>query len=122
VTDPIRPQPPIALFEGTSYQGIFGSLDDLLGYVEAIDVRNDEYRVYDARGQELVLTAESDAAAVRAATSPEDPDPDRLRAQLAEAVRYLGQGGSGLIDVDLDLPALLRAIWRFEHPKRPYPD
>ena len=119
--DAIPPQSPIALFEGTSYQGIFGSLDDLLNYLEAIDVRDGVYSVYDALGREIVLAAESDSAAVRAAISPADPDPDLLRAQLTEAVRDFGPTRLGLIDADLDLPALLRAVWRFAHPKWPYP-
>jgi hypothetical protein len=121
VTDPSEAAAPISLLEGDAFQLLFGSIEDLIGYVEAIDVWNHEFNVYDAHGRELVLEAESDIGPVHVAISQADPDPVRLRERLADAVRTIGPTRFGLIDADVDLPALLRALWASSYPRRPFP-
>ena len=115
---------PIVLFNAQDdhdYGPLFGTLDELLGYVEAVDVWNHEFTVFDATGKEVVLVAESDIGPVSASISPSTPRPEEVRLRLAESVRQVGAVRYGLIDADVDLPALLRALWKREHPKRPYP-
>ena len=60
------PTAPLVLLEERSYQGIYGSVDELIGDIEAIDVQNDRCPVFDAEGRHLVLTAESDDGPITA--------------------------------------------------------
>jgi hypothetical protein len=118
VTD--SPTPPLVLFEGSSYQLMFASIQALLDWVEAIDVRNDEFTVFDGRGRHIQLAADSDEAPVTS-TVVATGDPDELRNRLADLVRAEGTIRFGLIDADLALAPLLQVVWRREHPHRPYP-
>ena len=115
------PIAPLVLFEARSYQRIFGSLRALLDYVEAIDVRNDEYTVFDGRARRVRLAADSDDGPVTAELVSPVGDRDELRDRLADLVREDGPVRYGLIDADEGLDGLLRAVWRLEHPRRPYP-
>ena len=45
---------------------IFRNIDSLLGYVEAIDVRNNEYLTFTTDGRKITLSAEEDYAPVSA--------------------------------------------------------
>jgi hypothetical protein len=119
VTD--TPIPPLVLFEGSSYQLMFASMQALLDYVEAIDVRNDEYIVFDGHARRVQVAADSDDGPVTAAVLVTNGDSDELRNRLADLVRAEGPVRFGLIDADLGLDHLLRAVWRRDHPHRPYP-
>jgi hypothetical protein len=112
-------RPPLVLLERRSYEGIFGSVADLMGYVEPIDVRNGEFTVFDADGQEVILTAESDDGPV-SATRGTMSRPDDLRVILAESMRPQAVK-LGLVDTDLALGDLLRVAWLQEHPRAPFP-
>ena len=112
------PKPPLVLLEG-SYQLMFGSLDELLGWVEAIDVRNGEYIVLDRDGRVIELSAESDDGPVHSRAT-DNVNAAKLEAALREAVtgravRY------GLIDADIGLQGMLEALWRVERPGTPFP-
>jgi hypothetical protein len=108
----------MVLLEG-SYQRMFGSIDELTSWVEAIDVRAGEYLVLDRIGRVIALTAESDTSPVDAAAT-DDVSPGRLEQALRDAVAN-SPGRWGLIDADVGLDALLHAIWRTEYPKRAFP-
>jgi hypothetical protein len=112
------PAPPIVLLED-SYQRMFGSLDELIAYVEAIDVRDGIYTVIDAGGQVIALSADSDSAPVRARLTDEFAA-IRLEHALREVVAP-NPGRWGLIDAGVGLDGLLRALWRAEFPKRAFP-
>jgi hypothetical protein len=116
------PIPPLVLFEDLSYQLIFGSLRALLDHVEAIDVRNDEFTVFDRHARRVQLAADSDDGPVTAELVSPVGDGDALRDRLADLVRQGGPAKYSLIDADLELDGLLRAVWRREHPRRPYPE
>ena len=80
------PTAPLVLLEERSYQGIYGSVDELIGDIEAIDVQNDRCPVFDAEGRHLVLTAESDDGPITAILDS-DRRPEDLRAILADNLR-----------------------------------
>jgi hypothetical protein len=50
----MQPNPPIFVIEGLDIR-VYQSLEDALGALEAIDVRNNEYSVYDGDGRRLEL-------------------------------------------------------------------
>lgn len=110
---------PLVLLEGQTYGHILGSMQELLDYVEAIDVWNGEFTVFDAEGQEVVLAAESDVGPVTA-TIGSKRKPEELRAILADYLRPVAVK-FGLVDTDLELASLLRVLWRGQYPRRPYP-
>jgi hypothetical protein len=113
-----RALPPVVLLEG-SYQRMFGSMDELIRWVEAIDVRSGEYTVLDRSGRVIALTAESDSSPVHAAAT-DDVATDRLEQALRDAVSN-SPGRWRLIHADVGLDALVQAIWRTEYPKRAFP-
>jgi hypothetical protein len=112
------PTPPIVLLED-SYQRMFGSLDELLAYVEPIDVRDNVYTVIDGGGQVIALSADSDSAPVAARLTDEFAA-RRLEDALREVVAP-NPARWGLIDAAVGLDGLLRALWRAEFPKRAFP-
>lgn len=52
------PRLPLVLLEGGSFQGIYGSVDDLVAPVEGYDVRAGAITVLDADGREIVLSTD----------------------------------------------------------------
>jgi len=83
---------------------VFETLDDTIRSMEAIDVRNGEYIVFDAGGLQLELSAVLpkfwDPCAVGAVVvGPNgEPRPDDLRRRLRTE---LGRRGFGVQDVDI---------------------
>src|SRR5690242_803408 len=104
-----RPVLPVVLLEGSTYQRIFGSMEELTSWVEPIDVRAGEYTVLDRRGRVIALSAESDTSPVHAAAT-DDLATDRLE-QALRAAAADSPGRWGLIDADVGLDALIDAIW-----------
>ena len=117
----VAPTPPLVVFEGPSYQNIFGSVQALLEWVEAIDVRNDEYTVFDGDARRVRLAAEADDGPVTAELASAVGDRDELRALLADLVRQQGQSQFSHVDADVGLDGLLQAVWQREHSRRPFP-
>lgn len=67
-------RPPFILIEDGTDQGILASLEELTSYVEAIDVRDGIFRVYDPAGRIIALRAVTDVSEVTAvATRPRYP-------------------------------------------------
>jgi hypothetical protein len=114
------PRAPIVLLEGGSWQGIYGSLDELVGDIEGYDVRAGDLTVLDADGLIIRLSTEANWGAPIVA----DVSDENRKNELERALRALVADNSvqwGLIDSDVNLDALLLAIWRREHPDAPYP-
>jgi hypothetical protein len=118
--DHLTSVPPIVLVERGGYQGMYGSIVELLEDVEAIDVMNGEYTVYDAKGRLIALSADSPVAKVSASPTA-DLRPHDLDRILARAAENIGSVRLRVVDADLRSAELLAAIWRFEHEPRPFP-
>jgi hypothetical protein len=98
----------------------FESVGTLLNYIEAIDVRDGNLDAFDAQGRQIELTADSDKGPINWAIRQER-FPAELEELLAATIRRLGPMRLGLIDADLRLDGLLRALWRLDHRSEPYP-
>lgn len=112
-------RPPVGPPIGSDAQ-TFESMERLLNYIEAIDVRDCTLEAFDAEGRPISLSAESDDGPISWRLRDERYTAE-LEYSLAEQIRSIGPARLGLIDADLDLDGLLRALWRFEHPAMPYP-
>ena len=76
---------------------IFGSLEKAESYLEAIDVRNDEYVVYDSEGRLLRAAADSDFGPVRIAEAENAPThQEQLRRALISYLRAVSSRESDL--------------------------
>ena len=100
---------PFVLVEGLDVI-LFASLDVLTGWVEAQDVRDGVYEVFDATGQEVILAAESDMSPVTASSG--EPAADRLRARLTRHLNSVGTERVEFGDVDLATVSLAWMIRR----------
>jgi hypothetical protein len=109
----------LVLLEGQSHQGVFPSTAALLHHVEAIDVSDGAYTVFDATGRRMMLEAAPDRGPVTVAIAAE-VEPSVLQAALADAVSAIGPARVGVAS-DADLDDLVRAVWRFEYPRLSFP-
>jgi hypothetical protein len=110
---------PFVLVEGHDVQS-FPSLDALVSWVEAQDVRDGVYEAFDGEGTAIELTAESDVGPV--AAGPGAHAADRLKAVLVDFVTSVGPAQIGVAELDLatvDLAWLLRLIKVFRAGGRP---
>jgi hypothetical protein len=87
-----EPQPPFVLLE-PGYLMAFERLDDLLGYVEPMDVQRGRYEVMDSTGRIVRLSARSGGIAADCTATA---DPDRLRAAVLDFICRVGPGRLGL--------------------------
>src|SRR5688572_16209632 len=86
----VQPVPPLVLLEQMNYQGIFPSALALLNHVEAIDVRDGIYTVFDATGRRVLLEAATDTRPLVLAGLALENEPDTLRAALPDTLRRTG--------------------------------
>ena len=111
--------PPITFVdEGGGTGPLFASAEDLADYLEWPDQFDGPAEAYDADRRHLVLALDA-AGRLEVSIGPTF-DREALEARLREIVgdrtiRF------GLLDADVDLDVLLRALWRWESGKRPYP-
>lgn len=105
--------------EGGGVGPLFASIDELIGYLEwPVQFQDESAEAYDSAGRRLTLVVEDGRVVVSV-----DPtfDPTRLETLLRPLVseqplRF------GLLDADVDLDTLLRALWpRARWGKGPYP-
>ena len=93
---------------GNSDIDVYDSVGDMTAHLEAIDVLNDEFEVFDSSGQRLDLAAESDYGPIRVLEpSSVEPHCDRLRVLLREAAwalgpERIGHSRSELLSMSLD--------------------
>src|SRR6266508_5841523 len=92
----------------------FDSVATLLNYIEAIDVRDGNLDAFDAEGRRIELAADDDKGPINWAIRQEGY-PAELEELLAATVRRMGPMRLGLLDADLSLDGLLRALWRMDH-------
>jgi hypothetical protein len=81
--------------------------------LEAIDVRNDEYEVFDSRGNRLAIAAEGER--VRIWLDPRSqPAPEELADRLRRFISRVGPDRIGIDDAEAaTLDQLVRALARF---------
>lgn len=91
--------------------------------MEAIDVRNGLYEVFDSVGNRLALTLDGEYVAIQL-----DPvvshEPEELTRRLADHVAHIGSERVGLPNPEgASLPELVEALVRFEraHDQRNWP-
>ena len=106
-----RPVPPIALLgDGEWIDRLFASADDVAEYLEwPAQFDGEPAEAYDANGRRLTVTIQPESGALSVDISA-PADPARLEAMLRDIaadrpIRF------GLLDADVDLPVLLRALW-----------
>jgi hypothetical protein len=110
---------PVVLVEGADVN-VFASIGSLLGYVEAIDVRDGVFQAFDATGRAIQLAATSDRGPVTY-TLGTVPEPELLRGLLAKAAKAYPQGRLDLNPEQLDgasLDELLTALLPKPSPRR----
>jgi hypothetical protein len=111
--------PPFVLVEGHDLL-LFPSLDALVNWVEAQDVRDGVFEAFDGQGRAIDLTADSDEGPVVA--SPGAHAADRLKVVLAEFVAEVGPLQIEAAAEDLttvDLAWLLRSVTVYLEGGRP---
>jgi hypothetical protein len=102
--------PPIAFVdEGGGIGPLFRSVDDLIVYLEWPDqFQDEEAEAYDASGRHLTLTVEHDGRVVLSI----DRLSDRERFEsLLRSVARDRPFRFGLLDADVEVDTLLRALW-----------
>ena len=109
--DEVDPSPPIVFVdEGGGVGPLFESVDSLIEYLEWPDQYDGEpAHGYDSRGRRLTLLAESSTGSVAVSISPE-ADAEALETLLRPIVRERTVK-YGLLDADVELDTLLRALW-----------
>ena len=110
-------KPPIVVDEGGDAY-VFETVEDAALSMEAVDVRNGEYMVYDCEGAVLRAHAASIDSPVEVGLPPEPAcEPSRLRAVLADFIRRVGLDRFGISDQELQqagLSSLIGAAQRFQ--------
>jgi len=115
----LEPAEPVVLEDGGDVI-VFATIKKLIGYVEAIDVRDGIFEVWDATGRRILLAAASDRAPVTYAVGP-DSDVEHLREILVRRARHPQIARTLPPAVHLDtvsLPDLLRILVPKERPPR----
>jgi hypothetical protein len=114
-------QPPIVFIDENGDVGpLFASIGDLVGYLEWPEQFDDPRVAYDAGGRRIDIRCESNRGPVVVAVSP-DRHPDELAGRLRPLVRDRPVA-FGLIDADVDIDVLLRALWpRMRYGRGPFP-
>jgi hypothetical protein len=118
-----EPRPPIVYVdEGGGVDTLFSSVADLLEYLEwPVQYDGDPAEAYDALGRRVVISCRSEQGPIDVTVSRE-AHPQKL-AEMLRAVARRQPVRYGLIDADVDLDVLLRALWpTWRYAKRPYPD
>ncbi len=112
-----EPVGPVVLDErGDTY--VFRSIRDLVGYVEAIDVRDGIFEAFDAADRPILLAAASDRSPVTYSLGSA-ADPERLRGILVRYARHPRIAAtlpSSLVVEDASLENLLAALSPREQP------
>jgi hypothetical protein len=118
----MEPSPPLILLEAAEgpQEGpprggdprLVGSVDELIGAVEAPDIRAGIVHAFDAAGHRLRLQADGDTGPITATLLPGEY-PDELRDTLAAAIRS-SPHLYPFIDPGSALAGLVAALWRQE--------
>lgn len=72
---------------------LFSTMKHLIMYVEAIDVRNDEYSCFSSEGHQVVLSAESDYGPVSATIASRPGHRDEALSILRAYLHWLASNG-----------------------------
>ena len=89
-------QPPIIVVEGGDIDA-FPTLADALGSVEAMDVRDGLFSVFDSTGRRLILNAVTDQDPVELVRVEADPASEtELRTRLVEFLAQFDDRGPGI--------------------------
>jgi hypothetical protein len=100
----LEPAEPVVLDERGDV-AVFASIRDLVGYVEATDVRDGIYRAFDASGRPILLAAASDRARVTYTVGPH-ADPGHLRDILVRFAKRSNVVSTLSPKIELDLASL----------------
>jgi hypothetical protein len=113
---------PIIVVSDDSSVQLFPDVDRAVRPMEAIDVLNGEYRVFDADGLRLVLRASSDDGPIEIREAPgHQPEPATLRQLLRAHLRRVRDVRPALVEIGpdeldaLDLPGLVALVATTEH-------
>lgn len=106
------PIPPIVSDENGDIN-LYPSVEDAEQYMEAIDVRDGVYEVFDSIGNRLAVSAEGET--VRIGLDPQQsPDPEELASRLRGRAIRIGADRVGLADpATAPLAELVNALARF---------
>lgn len=122
MSEPVNPQPPIVFIDENGDVGpMFASVDELIEYLEWPEQADGETAdAFDSRGRHILLRAEPDHGPVNV-TLAEDEQPEILASRL-RALIHDRPFSVGLLDADVSLDVLLRAVWpRLRYGKAEYP-
>lgn len=112
--------PPI-IVDGDGDFAVHATIDDAISSVEAIDVADGLYEVFDSNGYRLQIAAHGERVSIQLDTASQ-PDPNGLARRARAHIELLG---AGRVDVerpeDAALPVLLDALLRFERDFRERP-
>lgn len=107
-------KPPIIVVHDDASVQVFPDVGQAVRPMEAIDVLNGEYRVFDADGLRLVLHADSDDGPIEIREGPgPQPEPAEVRRLLREHLRRVQAVRPALVEISpdelegLDLAALV---------------
>lgn len=104
-----RYTPPVALVDRSGDVAVFTRLEDLLGWVEAVDVEDGEYTAYDSEGRLITLRPYSGTALARVAEHRPQHAED-LRRALSSYLAAMGEPEGWLLQASLtDLIARAQA-------------
>jgi hypothetical protein len=73
---------------------LFSTMEHLITYVEAIDVRNDEYSCFTSEGRQVPLSAENDYGPVSAIVEPLPGHKDEATSILRSHLHRLASNGN----------------------------
>jgi hypothetical protein len=111
--------PPIAYVDESGHIDVlFASVDALASYLEWPDQFDEPAEAFDAAGRHLVLALAPDGQLEVSIA------PGKERERLEELLRAIVGDRPmrfGLLDSDVGVEVLLRAIWRGQSDKAPYP-
>lgn len=100
---------PLILSDKEGWAHIFPNAEAMCRWVEPVDVREDEYRVWDSTGRPVSLIA--DGAAVRAEGSQSPVDVEGARAACLAHIRLANPNVSAERLAALELMPLEQLIW-----------